>query len=55
MDLTEEQYDLVFAYLGVQNDYRGGGLCACGGPKEGTPELSEEEQIFLAQYEEDLS
>lgn len=54
MDLTEEQYDLVFAYL-ASKMITVEGYVPAADQKEGTPELSEEEQIFLAQYEEDLS
>ena len=54
MDLTEEQYDLVFAYL-ASKMITVEGYVPAADQKEGTPELSEEEQTFLTQYEEDLS
>ena len=50
MDLTEEQYDLVFAYL-ASKMITVEGYVPAADQKEGTPELSEEDQIFLAQYD----
>lgn len=55
MDLTEEQYNLVFAYLASKLITVEGYVPAAGEGKEGAPELTEEEQNFLNQYEEDLS
>lgn len=55
MDLTEEQYNLVFGYLASKMITVEGYVPAAGGAAGKEPELSEEEQNFLAQYEEDLS
>lgn len=55
MDLTEEQYDLVFAYLASKLITVEGYVPAMGNEKDHAPELTEEERQFLAQYEEDLS
>ena len=55
MDLSEEQYNLVFAYLASKLITVEGYVPAAGDGKDSAPALSEEEQTFLAQYEEDLS
>lgn len=55
MDLTEEQYNLVFAYLASKMITVEGYVSAAGDGKNGTLDLTEEEQTFLNQYEEDLS
>lgn len=55
MDLTEEQYNLVFAYLASKLITVEGYVSAAEGGKDSAPTLSEEEQTFLARYEEDLS
>ena len=55
MDLTEEQYNLVFAYLASKMITVEGYVSVAGDGKSGTLDLTEEEQTFLNQYEEDLS
>lgn len=55
MELTEEQYNLVFAYLASKMITVEGYVPAVGDGKKGTLDLTEEEQTFLNQYEEDLS
>lgn len=55
MDLTEEQYNLVFAYLASKLITVEGYVPTAEGGKDSAPTLSEEEQTFLARYEEDLS
>ncbi len=55
MELTEEQYNLVFAYLASKMITVEGYVPAVGDGKNGTLDLTEEEQTFLNQYEEDLS
>lgn len=56
MELTEEQYQLVFAYLASRLVTVEGYIPAAPekNPNE-KPELTEEEKIFLAQYREELS
>ena len=55
MDLTEEQYNLVFAYLASKMITVEGYVSVARDGKNGTLDLTEEEQTFLNQYEEDLS
>ncbi len=54
MDLTDEQYNLVFAYLASKAITVEGYLAPAGSDGISTPIYSEEEQAFLDQYEEDL-
>ena len=54
MELTDEQYDLVFAYLASKAITVEGYLAPAGSGDSNAPIYSEEEQAFLDQYEEDL-
>ncbi len=54
MELSDEQYDLVFAYLASKAITVEGYLNPAGSADSQAPLLSEEEQAFLDQYKEDL-